>query len=107
MVDVLRSLWRSRQLIRSSVRADFAGRFARSRLGVAWAVLHPLLQSAVLAFVLSGVMAARLQDTADGRYALYLLAGMLAWAPFAELVSRSATMFIDNATLLKKLTCTA
>src|SRR5262249_7274543 len=33
----------------------------------------------------------------------YLMAGMLAWSLFSELVSRSLTVFVDNGNLLKKM----
>ena len=104
MTQLVQMLWRYRQFIVSSIRAEFAARFARSRLAGAWMIIHPLLQSAVLAFVLSGLMAARLPvEMGPGGYVLYMLAGMLGWALFSELVTRSLTIFIDNANLLKKL----
>ena len=106
MYNLLKIIWRFRQFILSSIRTEFAANLARSRLGVAWVVLNPLLQSAILAFVLSGVLALRLphqHQEGVGGYALYLLAGMLAWSPFTELITRSLTIFINNGNLLKKL----
>jgi lipopolysaccharide transport system permease protein len=36
-------------------------------------------------------------------YAIYLMAGILGWSLFAEVVTRCLTLFIDNGNLLKKL----
>ena len=96
ILQLLTNLWRFRQFIVSSIRAEFAVRLARSKIGLAWTILNPLLQSAVLAFVLSGLLALRLPNQ-DGisSYALYLLAGMAAWSPCTELLTRSLNIFID------------
>jgi lipopolysaccharide transport system permease protein len=104
MLGLVAAAWRFRQFIVSSVRSEFAGRFARSRLGGLWMILNPLAQAAILAFVLSSVLAAKLPGI-DNRfaYALYLMAGTLAWSLFQETVNRCLTVFIDNGQLLKKL----
>ena len=97
--------WRFRQFVLSSVVSEFAGRFARSRLGGLWMILNPLAQALTLAFVLSAILAARLPGI-ENRYgfALYLMAGTLAWSLFQETVTRCLGVFIDNGNLLKKLT---
>lgn len=96
--------WRFRQFIVSSVRSEFAGRFARSRLGALWMILNPLAQSVIVAFVLSSVLVSRLPGVASRYgYAMYLMAGMLGWSLFQETVTRSLTVFTDNGNLLKKL----
>src|SRR5262245_6409677 len=88
--------WRFRHFIFSSIKNEFLSRFARSRLGGLWMVIHPLAQVVIFAFILSAVLSARLRGI-DNRYAyaLYLMAGMLAWSLFSELVSRSLTVFVD------------
>lgn len=98
------ALVRYRHFIASSVRAEFANRFARSRLGAIWMVLNPLAQSAVIAFALSGLLASRLPGVNhEAGYAFYLMAGTLAWSVFQDTVLRCLTLFTDNAQLLKKL----
>jgi lipopolysaccharide transport system permease protein len=96
--------WRYRHFIFSSIKNEFLGRFARSRLGGLWMVIHPLAQVAIFAFILSTILSSKLPGI-DNRYAyaLYLTAGMLSWSLFSELVSRSLTVFVDNGNLLKKM----
>lgn len=104
MLGLLSAAWRFRHFILSSVRNEFAGRFARSRLGGLWMILNPLAQAAIVAFVLSSVLAARLPGvTSSYGYALYLMAGTLGWSLFSETVSRCLVVFTENGNLLKKL----
>jgi lipopolysaccharide transport system permease protein len=104
MKNMLFAIWRYRQFILSSIRNDFKGRFARSKLGGAWMVLHPLTQVLMYALVLSAVMSAKMPGI-DSRfsYAIYLTAGILAWSLFTEVVTRCLTIFIDNGQLMKKM----
>lgn len=105
MREMLVAAWRYRHFVVSSIHTEFQTRFARSRLGALWAVIHPLAQAAIFALVLSEVMAAKLPGQTNDKfaYAIYLLAGTMSWALFSEVVSRSTSLFIDNGNLLKKI----
>ncbi|WEN14952.1 ABC transporter permease [Rhodanobacter sp. AS-Z3] len=104
MKEILLAIWSYRHFIVSSIRNDLRSRFARSKLGGLWMVLQPLAQVAIYALVLSRIMAAKLPGI-DNRYAyvIYLMAGMIAWSLFAEVVTRSLTLFVDNGNLMKKM----
>src|SRR5262245_42625916 len=104
MFGMLLRAWRYRHFIFSSIKNEFLSRFVRSRLGGLWMVIHPLAQVVIFAFILSAVLSVRLPGMANRHaYALYLMAGTLAWSLFSELVSRSLTVFVDNGNLLKKM----
>ncbi|MCE5233543.1 MAG: ABC transporter permease [Mizugakiibacter sp.] len=104
MNEMLRAIWRYRHFILSSIRNDLRARFARSRLGAIWMILQPLAQVAIYALILSRVLAAKLPGI-DNRYAyvIYLMAGMIAWALFSEVLTRSMTMFVESGNLMKKI----
>ena len=92
---MMSALWVYRGFIWSSIRNEFLSRFARSRLGGLWMVIHPLLNVAIFALVLSNIFAARLPGVeSQNAYALYLMAGTLAWSLFSEIIQRSLTLFI-------------
>lgn len=103
--SLLRSAWDYRYFILSSIKMEFKGRFARSRLGGLWVIIHPLIQAAIFALVLGQLLSGRLPDMADNKlaYPIYLLAGTLGWTLFTEVINRCLTVFIQNARLLKKL----
>lgn len=102
--SLVSAAWTYRGFIKSAIANEIRGRLARSRFGAAWLVLHPLAQVAIFATILSNVLAARLQGV-DNRYAyaVYLIAGMLCWNLFVEIVQRCLTVFIDQAPLLRKM----
>lgn len=104
MFALLRSLWSYRGFVLSSIRNEFISRFARSRLGGLWMIIHPLAQVAIYALVLSNVLAAKLPGIENKyAYALYLMAGILAWSLFAEIVGRCMMLFIEQGNLMKKI----
>lgn len=100
----INAIWRYRNFIVSSVVNELRTRVARSRLGTLWVVLQPLAQALIFAVVLSNVLAARVPGV-DSKYAfaIYLLSGLLCWSVFAEILQRCLNVFIDNASLLKKM----
>ena len=101
---MLKQLWCYRSFVIGAIRNEFAVRFARSRFGVFWMVLNPLAQVCIYAAVLSKVLGAEMPGI-DSKYAyaIYLMAGQLAWTTFSDVILRSQTMFIDNASLLSKI----
>lgn len=88
----------------TSIKSEFKGRFARSKLGALWMILNPLAQATIFAIVLSEVLAAKLPNVdSKSAYAVYLMAGLAAWGLFAEIMSRCTTVFIDYSNTLKKI----
>jgi lipopolysaccharide transport system permease protein len=84
-------------------RQDLVQRFTGNALGIAWAVLAPLLQLALFAFVFSVIFKARVPGLDGMGYVAFLSLGMWPWFAFAEAVSRGTTALTDNASLLGKV----
>ena len=104
MLDGLAGSWRYRSFVLSSITAELRSRISRSRLGVVWLVVPPLAQVAIFSLILSQIMAARLPGIDSVfAYSIYLMSGILAWTLFTEVLTRSLTIFIDNAGILKKI----
>jgi lipopolysaccharide transport system permease protein len=104
MLNMLRALWTYRGFVVSSIRNEFISRFGRSKLGGLWMIIHPLAQVAIFALVLSNVLAAKLPGIENkNAYALYLMAGTLAWSLYVELINRCLTLFIEQGGLMKKM----
>ena len=100
---IARSLWKFRGFVRASVIRDLRLRYAGSVLGGLWQVLNPLAMIVIYTLIFSELMRARLPGIEDRyAYAIFVCCGLLVWAMFSEIMSRSQTMFIDNANLLKK-----
>lgn len=101
---MLSSVWRYRYFILASILGELKGRFARSRLGLLWSIVHPLAQATIFALVLAEVLGARLAGVDNkAAYPIYLMAGMAAWGLFSEILTRCLSVFIDYAGTLKKI----
>lgn len=103
-VGILRPLWSYRGFILGSVKREFQSKYRNSLLGAAWAVIQPLAMIIVYTIIFSQVMKARLPGVdSTFAYSIYLCAGILTWGLFAEIVGRAQNIFLENASLLKKL----
>ena len=101
---MLAALWRYRHFVWASILGEFRGRFARSRLGLLWSILHPMAQATIFALVLAEILGARLGGVeSKAAYPIYLMAGMAAWGLFSEIVTRCITVFIEYAGPMKKI----
>lgn len=100
----LQALWAYRGFVFGMVARDFRGRYLGSLLGASWAVLNPVAQILIYTLVFSQVMRARLPNVPDTlAYSLYLCAGTLTWSYFVEVLIRSQTVFLEQASMLKKV----
>ena len=92
-------MWRHRDVLGALARTDFHVRYKRAAFGVAWAVLLPLVQAAVLALVFSRVLSIR---GGDG-FAAYVLSGVTAWGYFTQTLSTAATAIVEGSGLTDKV----
>lgn len=86
-------------------RREIAGRYRGSLLGFGWAVVNPLLLLAIYTFVFSVVFALRWDGpvTDRGGFALVIYTGMIVHTFFAECLTRSPTLVVDNRNLVKRV----
>ena len=80
-------------------RSDFQIRYKRAVFGIAWSVLVPLLQAAVLILVFSKF--ARFADF-DG-YPVFVLSGVACWSYFSGTIGTGSTAIVDQSTLTDKV----
>jgi lipopolysaccharide transport system permease protein len=96
----LGELWRYRELLYFLTLRDVKLRYKQTALGVAWAVLQPLLTMAVFT-VFFGHLG---KLPSDGRpYALFVLVGLLPWQLFAYALTQSSTSLVAEQRLIAKV----
>lgn len=79
---------------------DLLVRYKQAFFGVAWAILRPLLSTAIFAFVFGRVAAL----PSDGvNYSLFVLAALLPWQFFANAIHDSCNCLITNEPLITKV----
>src|ERR1035441_7663711 len=72
-----RDLWHYRELFYFLAWRDILVRYKQTVIGIAWAIIRPLLTTIVFTFVFSRV--AKLQAPGGVPYALLVMAAMLPW----------------------------
>jgi len=94
-------LWTYRELFAILAWRDVAVRYKQTVIGVAWAVLRPLL-TMVIFTVIFGTLA-RLPSDGGTPYPLLVFAGMLPWFLFSSILTDASNSLINNANLIGKV----
>src|SRR6185369_16854051 len=104
---IWRPLWQlpSRaELIFSFAKRELLARYKGSVLGIAWAVLTPVVMIAIFTFIFAGIFGARFGATnSHWDYALYLFCGLLPWSMYQESLQQSATTIVAHSNLVKRV----
>jgi len=96
----IHELWNYRELILTFTMRDIKLRYKQTGLGIAWAVLQPLLTMLIFSIVFGRL--AKLPS--DGvPYPLFILAALLPWTLFAEGLNRSTTSMVTNSNIMTKV----
>ena len=91
-------------LIFSFARRDLLGRYKGSALGIAWALLTPVVMIAIFTFIFAGIFGARFGVShSPWDYALYLFCALLPWTMFQESVQQSSNTIVTHANLVKRV----
>jgi len=93
-------IWRCRELLYYLVLRELKLRYKQAAIGVAWAVIQPVL--AVLIFALIFGRFAKMPSGGQP-YILFAFTAVLPWTYFAEAVRRSTTGLISDAELIRKV----
>lgn len=96
-----RDLWRYRELFFFLAWRDILVRYKQTVIGIAWAVIRPVLTMVVFTVVFSKL--ARLPSEGTAPYAVMVYAAMLPWQFFANSMSEASNSLIGNANLISKV----
>lgn len=96
----LREVWAYRELLYFLTWRDVKIRYKQTAIGVLWAVLQPVLTTAIFT-ILFGVFARF--DTRDIPYPLFALSGLMIWLFVHNSISMASTSFVNNTSLVTKV----
>lgn len=106
-IHVLRVNWSHRDMVLDLVRREFRLRYLGSLFGSYWNIIHPVAMIAIFSAIFSQTMQVRVGGGAAFggplAYTVYLCSGLLAWNAFTDMVNRGTRVFLDNGTLIKKV----
>lgn len=94
-----------KDLIVDLAKREVGERYAGQMLGKVWPVMHPLMLMSVYVFIFSVVfkvkIASEYQMPLD--YTAYILAGLVPWLAFQEVMSKSSSLIVANSNLVKQV----
>jgi lipopolysaccharide transport system permease protein len=79
---------------------DLKLRYRQTALGIAWAIVQPLLPMLIFAAIFSHVLRT---ETGAIPYPIFVLSGLAPWSFFANAVTTSSHAFVNNYNLLNKV----
>lgn len=104
-IEMLRSFWRNRGLIRVLAYREVIGRYRGSAFGILWSLFQPILMLAVYTFVFSVVFKARwsVEPSSKVEFALVLFAGLMVFNIFSECITQAPGLIIANTNYVKRV----
>src|SRR6185312_4695876 len=94
-------LWRYRELFQVLARRDLSIRYKQTIIGLAWALIRPLLTMVVFTLIFGRI--AKLPSDGNTPYALMVFAGMLPWTFFSTGLAEASNSLVNNANLISKV----
>jgi len=96
----MQEVWNYRDLLLMFVKRDFVAFYKQTILGPLWIFIQPLFTTIIFTFVFGNLAGL----STDGLpQPLFYLAGITAWNYFAECITKTSTVFKDNAHIFGKV----
>jgi lipopolysaccharide transport system permease protein len=98
--EALRELWDFREVFWAFVLRQVKVRYKQAAIGVAWAILQPVLAAGVFALFLGRYS----NVSSEGvPYILFALAGLVGWSYFSSATTTASESLVTNQNLLRKI----
>ncbi len=96
----LKEVWLYRDLLGLLVRRDFVSFYKQTILGPLWFFIQPLFTTIIYVFIFGNLAGL----STDGLpQALFYMTGIVAWNYFSECLTKTSTVFKDNANIFGKV----
>lgn len=102
LIPAARELWAFRELVFTLAERDLRVRYKQAVLGIAWAVITPVVMMVLFTLVLNKFTKV---NTNGAPYALFSYLGLLPWTFFSGALQAGGLSLVGNVPLLNKLYC--
>lgn len=102
-ISMLQDIWENKSLIRELAKNDFKKKFAGSYFGIMWAFVSPIVTIFVYWFVFSIGMRGQGGDVNGYPFVLWLIAGLIPWFLFSEIMNSGTNVLVEYTYLVKKI----
>jgi len=96
-----RDLWAYRELFAVLAWRDVAVRYKQTVIGIAWALIQPLMTMLVFTFIFGRV--AQLPSDGAAPYPIMVFAALLPWQLFATSMTQASNSVVNNSALVGKV----
>lgn len=96
----LRDLWEYRELLFFLTWRDIKVRYQQTILGVAWAIIQPVITMVVFSFFFGNLAK---MDSDGIPYPIFSFAALVPWSFFASSLTQASTGMVTHANLIKKV----
>ena len=101
LIDLnLKEVWRYRDLLRMFVKRDFVSFYKQTIFGPLWFIIQPFFTTLVFVVVFGNL--AGISTDGLPQY-LFYLTGITAWNYFSDCLTKTSTVFKDNANIFGKV----
>jgi len=103
--ELIRLLTRHRQLTWEMTKHEISERYVGQVFGAFWTIGHPLLLMGIFVFIFAHVFRLKVGGNFELPldFTTYLLSGLIPWLSFQESMSKSSTVILTNASLVKQV----
>lgn len=102
-VSIIQDIVTNTGLIKELAKNDFKKKFAGSYFGILWAFVSPIVTICVYWFVFTFGMRGAGQDVNGYPFVLWLIAGLIPWFLFSEILTSGTNVFVEYTYLVKKI----
>ncbi|WP_207422796.1 ABC transporter permease [Desertivirga brevis] len=96
----LKDVWHYRDLLFLLVRRDFVSFYKQTIFGPLWFFIQPIFTTIIFTFIFSNLAGI---STEGVPAPLFYMAGTVAWNYFADCLTKTSTVFRDNASIFGKV----
>lgn len=103
--ELVVSLWRNRELIKTIAKREVLGRYRGSAFGLLWSFMNPLIMLTVYTFVFSEIFKTRggAGNESKVEFALVLFIGLIIFNVFSECINQAPSLILSNSNYVKKV----
>ena len=95
---MIEKLKRHQFLFEELVKRDFAKKYKRTILGMAWSILSPLMNLLIMWLVFGKLLGANIEH-----FAIYIFAGQLIFSYFTDATNQGMTSLLANSSIFTKV----
>lgn len=107
LCDISRRVYTHRRLLLEMTRRDLTDRYAGQVLGALWAVINPVLTISVFVVIFGVIFRVKAVSLGVGTlpqdHTLYMLSGLIPWLVAADVIGRSPSLIVGQASLVKQV----